>query len=111
MRPTQDQADRLIEVLMELKPTKVVTGGARGADALGKAIALHLGIEHEEFPADWTTYGRVAGPIRNRRMAEAADMLIAFPGGRGTANMISEMEKRNKSVIAIACEQKELNDE
>ena len=43
----------------------IVSGGARGADALAKRYAVDRGYCYMEFPADWDTYGRRAGYIRN----------------------------------------------
>lgn len=48
----------------------IVSGGARGADALAKRYAMDRGYCYKEFPADWDTYGRCAGYIRNRAMHE-----------------------------------------
>lgn len=47
-------------------------------------------LEHITVPADWGTYGRSAGPIRNRRMLEEyePDFVIAFEGGKGTASCV-----------------------
>ena len=69
---------------------EIVSGGARGADALGERYAQEKGHKVALFPADWEKYGRSAGPRRNRQMAEYADALIAFWDGqsRGTKNMI-----------------------
>lgn len=52
------------------------------------------------FPADWDKYGRRAGPIRNREMAEYADALLAYWDGksRGTKNMIEEARARGLKV-------------
>lgn len=68
--------------------TEVVCGGAKGADLLGKHWAHANGVPVKEFPAQWSLFGRSAGPRRNSQMAEYADALIALPGGRGTMNMI-----------------------
>jgi hypothetical protein len=76
------------------KITEIVSGGAQGADALGVQWARLHGIPMRHFPAQWKEHGRAAGPIRNRKMAEYADALIALPGGRGTANMVAEARKR-----------------
>jgi hypothetical protein len=73
--------------------TEVVCGGASGADYAGKTWAEAHGVPVKTFPANWTQYGRAAGPRRNRQMAEYADALIAFPGGDGTANMITTARK------------------
>lgn len=70
--------------------TEVVSGGARGADALGEKWADLIGVPVRRFPADWDTYGRSAGMIRNREMAEYGEALIALWDGKskGTAHMI-----------------------
>ena len=48
--------------------------------------------EREEivFPAEWDKYGVSAGPIRNQKMIDEGkpDLVFAFPGGRGTTDMI-----------------------
>lgn len=71
--------------------TCVVHGAASGADMLAGDWAKRLGIEVREYPADWKKHGRAAGPIRNAEMLEKEDpdFVIAFPGGRGTQNMVN----------------------
>lgn len=63
-----------------------------GADALGERYANEEGHEIEYFPADWKMYPKAAGPMRNRQMAKAGDVLVAFWDGssRGTRSMINE---------------------
>ena len=70
----------------------IIHGGARGADSLAGEYARLFGIEEIVFPADWKQHGRSAGPIRNRQMLNEGkpDLVVAFPGGRGTANMIEQ---------------------
>ncbi len=67
----------------------VIAGGARGADSLAASWARQRGIELREFSADWNANGRGAGPTRNQQMLDegAPDGVVAFPGGRGTADM------------------------
>jgi hypothetical protein len=72
---------------------ELVSGGASGADRCGEQWAASKGITIKRFPADWNTHGRAAGPIRNRQMAEYADVVALFPGGRGTASMRREAER------------------
>ncbi|HEV7285225.1 MAG TPA: DUF2493 domain-containing protein [Kaistia sp.] len=88
----RDFADRprLNVALDGLKPSFLIHGGAPGADALADYWADIRGIPHRTFPADWNTHGKAAGPIRNQRMIDEGkpDLVIAFPGGRGTADMI-----------------------
>lgn len=76
--------------------TEVVSGGATGVDALGERFARECGIPIVQFKADWKRYGKMAGPMRNREMAEYAEALLAIWDGesRGTANMIEEATKR-----------------
>lgn len=66
---------------------EVVSGGATGADAEGERWATSRKIPVRRFPANWKAYGRSAGPIRNQEMAEYADAVALFPGGKGTADM------------------------
>jgi len=72
--------------------TAVIQGGAPGADLQGKLWAEMRGIKCVTVPADWNTHGKAAGPIRNRRMLTDfnPDMVVAFPGGRGTADMVRQ---------------------
>lgn len=74
----------------DLDITEIVSGGARGADAMGERFATQFNIPLKIFPADWKTHPKAAGPIRNRQMAEYADVLVAFWDGKsaGTKNMI-----------------------
>lgn len=80
--------------------TEVVSGGADGVDKIGEALAIDSNIPVKRFPADWSQYGKAAGPIRNRQMAAYADALIAVWDGksRGTANMIKEAKKAGLTV-------------
>jgi len=73
----------------------LIHGAANGADTLAGEWASRKGIEVVACLADWKRYGRAAGPIRNRAMLELApDLLVAFPGGKGTDDMISAAEKK-----------------
>ena len=78
----------------------VIGGGAPGADDLGKQWAERHDLFYAEYPADWSQYGKAAGPIRNEEMAQAADGLIAFWDGesRGTKNMIDTALKHGLEV-------------
>jgi UDP-N-acetylmuramoylalanine-D-glutamate ligase len=60
-------------------------------------------IPVETYEADWDTHGKAAGPIRNKRMLDEGkpDLVVAFPGGRGTANMISQARKAGVEVIEV----------
>ena len=79
---------------------EVVSGGARGVDALGEKWAQIHNISARRFPADWDGLGKRAGYVRNVQMAEYADALIAVWDGKskGTAHMIETMRKLGKPV-------------
>ena len=84
--------------------TLVITGGATGADMYGDAWAHSRGIPHRVFPAYWKEHGHAAGPIRNKRMLTDGkpDMVVAFPGGKGTANMIKQATAHGVTVVRPA---------
>ncbi len=72
------------------KVTTIISGGAKGADAIGELYAKSNDIPLEVFKADWDKLGRGAGAIRNTEMANNANALIALWDGksRGTGHMI-----------------------
>lgn len=81
----------LSELATSGEVTQVIQGGSRGADECARVAATWLGIECVTFHAEWDRYGKSAGPRRNRRMLLEGkpDVVLAFPGGRGTADMVS----------------------
>lgn len=85
-------------------PKRIVQGGASGADTLGRKWAYSHNIKQiVTYKADWETHGKAAGPIRNKLMldTEKPDKVIAFPGGRGTANMVTQSIKANVPVYKV----------
>jgi len=102
----RDFADRekLASVLDSLHAQRpfstVIHGAAPGADTLAGEWAMSRGITVAAFPADWKGQGRAAGPIRNKRMLDEGhpDLVIAMPGGRGTANMVAQAQKAGVAV-------------
>lgn len=77
---------------------EIISGTCRGADIMGENFAKAYNIPVKRFPADWKLYGKNAGNVRNRQMAEYASsnssnngVLIAFANNRckGTMNMIN----------------------
>ncbi|MCR5712639.1 MAG: DUF2493 domain-containing protein [Prevotella sp.] len=81
----------------------IVSGTARGADRLGERYARERGYEVRQFPADWMNDEKKAGPIRNAKMADNADALIAFWDGtsRGTKHMIDTALAKGLTVRVI----------
>lgn len=79
----------------------IIHGGARGADTLAGEWAASRNCPAEAYIADWASQGRAAGPIRNKRMLDAGrpDLVVAFPGGRGTANMVRQAKAAGVEVL------------
>ena len=86
--------------------TQVLTGGARGADALGKRWAWSKQVPWKGFKADWERFGKAAGVRRNHQLAQAGDVLVAFRDGPspGTAHLIQCMRALGKPVVVIQVE-------
>ena len=82
----------------------IIQGGARGADELAFGWARANGVEEIQFDADWETHGSFAGPMRNTQMLYEGkpDLVIAFPGGRGTGDMVRKARKSGIDVVEIA---------
>lgn len=83
--------------------TAIITGGARGVDAIASEWAVTKpGIQRYVCKADWDKHGRAAGPIRNARMLEwNPDLVVAFPGGRGTADMMRRAHEASVRIEEI----------
>ena len=83
---------------------EMVSGGAKGVDAMGERFAQENDVAVKLFPADWSKYGRGAGPKRNKQMAEYATHLIAFWNGesKGTKSMITLAKKNDLSVTVVS---------
>lgn len=85
--------------------TEIIHGAARGADTLGGRYGGEVGVPVKTFPADWNTYGKRAGPIRNSQMLKEGgpDLVIAFrgPNSRGTQNMIDQATKAGVEVKIV----------
>jgi hypothetical protein len=100
----REQLFRILDVAHKANPIVcLVHGAARGADTLAGYWALNHGVRCKAYPADWDQDGKAAGPIRNRRMLEEGKphMVIAFPGGKGTSDMIQQAESANVPVVRV----------
>lgn len=83
---------------------RIVHGAARGADSLAGAWASERGIMCASYPANWSKYGKAAGPIRNQEMLdmENPDFVVAFfndlVNSKGTKDMVKRSLKAYKRV-------------
>lgn len=91
--------DWLIEQAKSLPITEIISGGATGADSCGEEFAQRNKIPLTTKKADWKKWGKLAGFFRNDEMADIAEAVIAFPGGRGTADMVRRATERGLKVV------------
>ena len=105
-RDYQDK-DRVFDILDQLHKkhqiVQIIHGVCPGADLLGETWAKDRQIAYLGIPAKWATEGRSAGPIRNQRMLDEGvpDIVVAFPGNRGTEGMIRLAEKAGVKVQRV----------
>lgn len=85
----------------------LIHGGAPGVDGYAGEWAAERGVPTRVYRADWTKYGYMAGPTRNKQMLEAEQpqMVVAFPGGPGTQDMVRRA-KRSPYVMWLVQERK-----
>ena len=109
----------LDEVHRQRKITRLVHGAAPGADTLAAKWGFANHIFVQSYPAKWNDidapgavprfradgelYNAAAGPIRNREMLqkENPDLVVAFPGGVGTADMVMKARKKGIKVMEV----------
>ena len=97
-----EKFDELSEKLKN-KNISVVSGMARGADALGYRLSTERGLQVYEFYADWDNHGKSAGVKRNILMGDFSDGLLCFWDGKskGTKHMREYMIRLNKPVRTV----------
>jgi hypothetical protein len=97
---TYDDAVSVSNVLDKLHITRLVHGGARGADTIADNYAATRGIERRAYKI---RRPRENGFQRNQRMldAESPHLVVAFPGGNGTADMVRRARRAGIPVIEV----------
>lgn len=100
---TFNDANLVNVTLNLLNPRVLINGGAPGADRLARMWAGYRCIPTFTFPADWERKGRSAGPLRNQAMIDIGkpDLVIAFAGGSGTADMVRRARKAGIEVREV----------
>lgn len=97
----------LNQVLNDLAKVEVIDciieGDAEGADRLAGFWAKKHHVDLLLYPADWNRHKKSAGPIRNQKMLDEGkpDLVIAFPGGKGTAHMVKIAKEAGVEVKEI----------
>ena len=94
---------------LDIKEYKIISGGAKGADAFAAKYAKENNKEIVEFLPDWEKYGKKAGFLRNNIIWDNADIGIAFWDGKstGTAHSFEISKKQNKILKVINYNTKE----
>lgn len=95
------QRRRFAEVPKQVRT--LIHGGAPGVDQMAGNFGIGCGLNVIVFRADWGKHGRAAGPIRNEQMRVEGkpDLGVAFPGGRGTADMTRRLKAAGVPVIEV----------
>lgn len=90
----------------------LIAGGAEGADSLAQHVwCKTFQLPAVTVPARWDEFGKGAGHIRNQTMVAGKslepyvslipDVVVAFPGGTGTANAIEHAERAGIPVVHV----------
>ena len=81
----------------------LIHGNAKGADQFADEWAAERAVKTLTFTPLWEEHGRAAGPMRNQKMLDVGKphLVIAFPGGRGTADMVRRAEAANVPVARV----------
>jgi len=98
----EEELFRLMDgIYLDTLFTKIVSGGAAGADSLGAKYARIRGFTKLIIRPDWKTYGRSAGFMRNQLIVDACDFVVAFWDGKskGTLDTLKKAEKIGKRTI------------
>lgn len=99
-----DDKARIANVLEKIigNESILIHGGAQGADFFAGAWAESQGINVAVVRAYWSKHGRSAGPLRNMAMLMLKpDLCVAFPGGRGTADMVEQCRHAGVPVMVV----------
>lgn len=99
------KVDRTLDAINNESPavSVIIHGNAAGADTLADNWAFKRCKPVLPFPANWKAYGRSAGAKRNKQMLREGkpDLVVAFPGGNGTANMVAIARAAGITVIEV----------
>lgn len=101
-----DQIHNEREILLLIQGgqrTEISVGKWIGADWFASEWSRWREIPFVTHPAKWNSQGRAAGPIRNRHMLEdwKPNLVVAFPGGKGTLDMVTQARGRGVQVIEV----------
>ncbi|MBR6806943.1 MAG: hypothetical protein IKM46_01040 [Clostridia bacterium] len=86
---------------------EIVSGGAAGVDTSAKEYAIAAGLKYTEFLPEYKLYGRGALIVRNRKIVDYADLVVAFRDGksRGTKWTVNYCISNNIPLKIIYCKE------
>lgn len=73
-----DTLDEILPVIHNGQQIKILTGHNSGVDAIVRKFTNIRNIKSSVYTPLWDSYGRNAGPIRNRAMVKKADSAVLF---------------------------------
>ena len=84
---------------------EIVSGGAVGVNSCATEYAKRKGLKLTVFLPQYERYGRAAPIVRNKKIVDYADKIIAFWDGKskGTLSVIKYAEKTGKPCEIIRC--------
>ena len=96
--------NKILKIIDEYNiiPNKIISGGAYGSDKIAEMFANDYNIPIEIILPDWKI-GKLAGFIRNTKIIDECDYIIAFWDGcsKGTLDSINHAKKTNKKLFVI----------
>lgn len=101
-------------ILVHGVPNVVLTGGARGADALAETWAKRNALPLEVRKADWKTHGEAAGPLRNTELVAACTHVLAFPHAtksRGTRDAMRKATAAGRQMVVVELDAQQQEEE
>ena len=97
-----DDYEKMRKILIPYIPFILISGGARGADALAERFAREYELTRVIYPAEWNRYGKKAAVIRNRKIVDKADLIIVFWDGESPGtNMVINLAMQTKTEIIV----------
>ena len=84
---------------------EIVSGGAVGVDSCAAEYAKRTDVRLTEFLPEYDRYGRAAPLVRNRKLVDYSDKIVAFWDGssKGTLYLINYAEKVGKACEVVIC--------
>jgi len=84
----------------EVAPLTILSGGAKGVDTIAVHMAEMLDVPFKVYKADWDKFGKSAGFVRNAKLVQEAQKVIAYWDGKskGTKHTIDLALREHKDL-------------